>query len=223
MPKLTLQDLDRELRNKQLRPVYLIYGEESYLANTALTRIKDYISVEPDRFSARTATLSEIIACAATTPMWTNFRLVIVSDADDIKDTSAIEFYFKRPSKTSTIIFRAEKADGRTKFVQLCTTAGAVIECKALYDDKVPDWVRMEAASRGKSLSMEAGRLIAELVGNSLGELSSALDKIILYIGQKKIIEVEDVETVLTETGRRSVFEFTDAVGRRNLSVALKV
>lgn len=229
MPKLTVSDLDRELRNKQLRPIYFIHGPESYLANTALTRIRNYIvsiageGFEPDKFSGKDSSPSQIAECAETLPMWTKHKLVIVSEASAIKDAEGFERYFKKPSKTSTIVFIAEKADGRTKFVQLCSDVGAVIECKSLYDDKLPDWIRMEAQGKGKSMSMEAANLIADLVGNNLGELAGALDKIILYIGQKKLIEVSDVEVVLTETGRKSVFEFADAVGHKDMNKAFHI
>lgn len=220
MPKITISDLDRELRNKQLRPVYFIYGPESYLINTALARIKSFIAAEPDRFSAKSSSPADIIACATTTPMFAVHRLVIVSEADSIKDAEQFAGYFAKPSKTATIVFVAEKADGRTKFLQVITEAGGVVECKPLYDDKIPDWVRMEASRLGKNISMEAAGMIAELVGNSLGELAGALDKIILYIGAKSIIEAQDVETVLSETSRKNVFEFTDAVGHKNLQKA---
>ena len=222
MPKLTITDLDRELRNKQLRPVYFIYGPEGYLVNTAISRIRNFVPVEPERFS-KDADLSEIIACASTLPMWANHRLIIVSDAGSFKEADALERYLQNPAKTATIIFHADKADGRTKFVQLCTLTGAAIECKPLYDDKIPGWIRMEAEGRNRSISMESASIIAELVGNNLSELATALDKIVLYIGRKKMIEPLDVETVLTETGRKSVFEFTDAVGRRSLDKALHI
>jgi DNA polymerase-3 subunit delta len=70
---------------------------------------------------------------------------------------------------------------------------------------------------------MEASEIMAELVGSSLGELASALDKVILFIGGKKMIETGDVETVLTDTGRKDVFEFAEAVGKRRLSEALYI
>lgn len=229
MPKLTISELDKELRLKDLMPIYFIYGPESYLANTALSRIKDYVTkmagegLEPDRFSGRSSTPSDIISCAETIPMFCGHRLIIVTEADSLKDAEAFEKYFNKPSKTTTLVFTAENADGRTKFVQLALSKGAVIECKSLYDDKLPGWIRMEASSRGRIISIEAASIIADLVGNNLGELSSALDKIIFYIGQKKTIDTKDVETVLTETGRKSVFELTDAVGGRNLKEALRL
>jgi DNA polymerase-3 subunit delta len=229
MPKLTISELDRELRDKNIAPAYLIYGPEGYLAQTALSRIKACAAriggaeVEPDRFSGRTHDISDMIACAGTLPMWSKFRLVIVSEADAIKEAGTLEAYLKRPSRTSSIVFMAEKADGRTKFVQLFSQKGTTVECKAPYEDKLPDWVRMEASNLGKNISISAAQLVAELAGPGLGELRSALDKIILYIGKKAAIEPADVETVLTDTGRRSVFEFADAVGRGDLPRAVKL
>ncbi|MBI2091944.1 MAG: DNA polymerase III subunit delta [Deltaproteobacteria bacterium] len=227
MPRLTLSDLDKELRSKNLRSVYLIYGDEPYLVNTGLTRIKDYIAKingpnsEPERFSGKNANPSEIVTSLKTLPMWSKHKLVIVSEADSIKQPDEFIRYFEKYSPASTVVFVAEKADARTKFIQACLEKGGAIECKALYDDKIPDWIRIEVSSREKSISIDACRIIAELVGNNLGEISSAIDKINLYIGKKNLIETNDVETVLTDTSRRNIFEFTEAVGERDLAKAM--
>ncbi|PIR16562.1 MAG: DNA polymerase III subunit delta [Deltaproteobacteria bacterium CG11_big_fil_rev_8_21_14_0_20_49_13] len=229
MPKLTIHDLDRELRNKTLRPVYFIYGAEGYLVSTAIGRVREYVkniagdSFEPDRFSGKDSDLAEITSCAGTLPMWTTHSLILVTEADKMTDTKPLAKYLLNPSKTSTIVFSAEKADGRTGFAKILSDKAAVIECKPLYDDKLPDWVRMEASNRGRQMSMEAANIMADLVGNNLGELAGAIDKIMLYIGKKKTIDMADVETVLTETGRKNVFEFTEAVGRRDLKESLRL
>ena len=228
MPKLDLNSLDKELREKNLRPVYLIYGPEPYIASTALARIREYFAkvcgsdFEPDRYSAKSKSLAEIVGSADTVSMWTKLRLVIVSEADAIKETKELERYLKKPNRDASIVFVAEKADGRTKFVSLVSEAGAAIECKAPYENKLPEWIRIEATQRFKKMvSLDAARLMVDLVGTSLGELSGALEKIVLYIGAKPQIDSDDVETVLTETGRKDVFKFCDAVGARKLKDAL--
>jgi len=227
MPTLTIQELDKELRNKVLRPIYYIYGPENYLARTATALIKEHVKklagegFAPDRFSAKSATPSEIVACAETVPMWVQHRLIIVDDADAFKETGELGAYFGRPVASATLVFLAQKSDGRTKFAQLCSTKAAVIECKSLYENKIPDWLRMEAKEMGKTISIDAADTMTELVGTSLGELHSSLEKVILYIGAKKTIDVDDVETVLTETSRKNIFAFTDAVGSKKISDAV--
>jgi DNA polymerase-3 subunit delta len=81
----------------------------------------------------------------------------------------------------------------------------------------------MELSSSKKNISIDAAQMIVELVGNNLGEIKNALDRILLYIGNKERIDTPDVETVLTETGRKNVFEFTNAVGSRDLQRAIKI
>lgn len=229
MPRLNLIELDRELRNKNVAPVYFIYGPEGYLIDTTVKRIREFVlkfnetEFEPDRFSCKSASIEEIISCAQTMPMWVKLKLVIASEADSVKDGDAIEKYLKNPSKSTCLIFVAEKGDARTTFFKLCDKYATLIECKTIYDDKVPDWIRMELSSLKKGISIEAAQMILELVGNNLGEIKNALDRILLYIGNKNAIEASDVETVLTETGRKNIFEFTNAVGSRDLKKAIHI
>ena len=100
MPKLTISDLDKELRGKNLRPIYFIYGPESYLAATALARIKEAVAkvngedAEPDRFSGKANKPGDILASAETMPMFAKMRLIIVSEAHAIKDAESFVKYF---------------------------------------------------------------------------------------------------------------------------------
>lgn len=223
MPKLSIQELDKELRFKKLRPAYLIYGAENYLIHTAIKRIRDHLSVQAETFSAKSTSLSEILMSAKTVSMWSPKRLLIVSDSEKIAEAEQLSSYLKKPLEDVTLIFTAEKMDGRTKFAQIFNEHGAVIECKPLYDNQLPDWVRMEAQTKGKAISLEAARMLPELVGKNLGELSQAIEKLILYVGAKPSIDLNDVEIVLTETGERTVFEFGNAVGSRDISKALHI
>lgn len=233
MPRVDITALDRDLRQGKVAPVYVILGEEPYLAQSALKMIKGVLSAAEGSefslttFSARDADPESVIGALRTVPMMGGRPVVVLRDGENLgkegrkKLLDALTAYVDSPLDTSSLIIYAAKLDGRLKLVQQAAKRGTVVECKRLYDDKLPSWIGMEVKRRGRQMSFEAAKFLAEMVGNDLGQIAGSIERLILYIGDKRLIELSDVEEAVTETHQRDVFELTDAVGQRKLSRAL--
>lgn len=232
MPKIDITKLYEELQKEFIRPIYIIVGEEAHLALTALKQIRDAIAKglgENDSsirtFSGREISASLVVNSLKNVPLFGNRPLVIIREAETISKANLEELttYIEKPVLASTLIFVAEKLDGRTRFMQVAAKVGAILECKPLYMDRVPGWINMEVKKRGRQISEETAKFLAEMVGNNLGELSGALERIILYIGDRKLIDIKDVEQAVTETHQHDVFELTDAVGSKRFARAISL
>lgn len=225
MPKIDITELDRELRAGKIRPIYTIVGAERYLATGALSRIQETLTAKGTSdlsnltLSGREVRGEEILNSLKTVPLLGGRPVVVIREAEGLSK-SVLELladYAARPVEASTLVIVAEKLDGRSRFMQIAQKSGVVVECKPLYMDKVPLWINMEVKKRERQISQNAANFLAEMVGNNLGELSQAIERVILYIGDRKIIEIRDVEDSIAETHQHDIFEFTDAVGARKL------
>lgn len=230
MPKLTLQQLDKELKAKQVRPVYLIYGVEIHLIRTAISALKTALGVDSketsiDQWEGNTVKWPDLDNALRTTSMWSKRKVSLISNADKIhaSEQDKLTEYLKAPLNDAVLILTASKADGRTKLVQTITNAGGVLECKPLYDNQIPEWINIEARSLGKQISREASHYLAEVVGRNLSDIANALDKVSLYVGDKKLIDLADVEAVLTETTQKDVFQLGNALGSRSMPKAVHI
>lgn len=231
MPKLDITSLDRELRADKVRPSYVIVGQEAYLAQGAMRLIREKVcgtssdDLSCRSFIAKEAKPADVIDTLRTVPFLSSRVLVIVRDAEAMpKDLiEAISAYIERPVDTSVLAVVGSKIDGRTRLMQVAADHGAVVECKPLYADRVPDWINIEVKKNGKQISREAARFLADMVGNDLGQLAQAIDRIILYVGDKKTVDLSDIEHSIAETHQHTIFELTDAVGERRLSKAVSL
>lgn len=227
MPKIDIQELDKELREGKIRPLYILVGAERYLAHTSLRRIQDVIGAGDtvSSYTGKEAKSDDVITALRTVPLLGGRPLVIIRDAENISKNmvEALATYLESPVSSSTLVLVAEKLDGRTKFMQLANKVGTVIECKPLYMDKVPFWINIEVKRQGRQISMDAAKFLAEMVGSDLGQLASSIERVILYIGERKIIDVKDIEEAVTETHQHDIFELTDAVGGKKLSKAISL
>ncbi|HQB07955.1 MAG TPA: DNA polymerase III subunit delta [Rectinema sp.] len=229
MARMDVTILDKELRAGKIHPVYTIVGEEYHLVRTAVDILKEKIcGSERNEFStilldAASSDASRILPSLQTPSLLAGKILVQVKNLHKL-DKELIEelvSYLNDPCDSSVLLLIAEKLDGRTKFAQVLEKRGAIIECKPLFDNKLPNWLNIEFKRHGRQISQQAASFLADMVGNDLSQLSSAIEKIVLYVGDKKLVDVRDIEQSITETHQRTVFMMTDAVGERSISRAM--
>lgn len=233
MAKIDVVQLDAELKKGKIRPVYVIAGEESYLAQGALQRIEESIFGKSQNDLARHVFIGkevrahELLDTIRSVPLLGERPLTIVRDAEGLsKDVfENLAGYIEKPLESATVVLVASKIDGRSKFMQAASknSAAAIVECKPLYANQIPSWINMELQKRGKRISQDAAMYLADIVGQDLGQMAQAIERLTLFIGNRPAIDLKDVEESIAETTQRSIFELTDAVGRKNLNRAIGV
>lgn len=227
MAKADITTLDRDLKRGTIRPLYALVGPEGYLAREGLRLIQEAAeregTVDLQTSAGREAREEAVLGALCNISLMGGRSLVVVREAERMPKSTvtALADYAAEPAAGATLVLIAEKLDGRTKLMQAIAKNGAVIECKPLYADKVPYWVNMQVKRGGKAISQEAARFLADMIGSDMGQLAQAIERVILYVGEKPTIELGDVEQAVAETHQRTIFELTDAVGERDLSKAL--
>lgn len=227
MPKFKFDEIEKLTSKGRLFPVYLIYGPEQYFIRLLVDKIagvyKAESGAEIERHSAVGLDAVSVVDGLKTLPMWSKGKLVIISDASGLSEKSknSLLGYFESASSSTILIITASKFDGRTKFCKTAEKNGAVVEVKTIYENQVPFWINRECRAKGFTISQEAAHFMTGLVGTDLSAMSQAVEKIVLYIGDgKKLIELSDVETVLSDTSKKSIFDLTNAAGSKDLSIA---
>ena len=204
-------------------PIQILIGTESPLIEKEISRIKESVlqgglsDFNFDSFSIREHAVETILAAANLFPMMGEKRLVLVRDISEIKakDMEAWSAYFSNPSPTTCLLMVGEKIDKRLKAWQVANKAGFIRELKAPTGVQLTSWLVKEAQERNLSLSAQAAHLMTETLGDSLGSLLQALEKIALLITPRKEISLEDIRSVVGRFLSEDVFHcFTDTPGK---------
>lgn len=211
--------------------VYLILGDDIFLQTEAIDRISATVkkthedSLHIERHDAEAFSISSCIEAVQNISMWGSHTLVIVRNIDewDLGKAGPLLEYAKAPNPASTLILQADKVDGRTKVVQQLKTTCKLIECKPLYANQIPDWLRTQAKTHEKQLSLEAANWCMELAGTDLATLYRALQGLSLYVGTKPTIDLADVEGFLSNTSQHDIFELCKALGSGRTTDAVKL
>ena len=127
------------------------------------------------------------------------------------------------------LIVTSPKVDKRKVFFKAVDKLGTVESFSGWsLDDK--DWVdQAEMAARQqlrelkKEMSEDALALMVANVGPNSRALTSEVEKLSIYIGERSNITMDDVETIITRNKQAKSFALADAVGARDLPKLLKI
>lgn len=221
---MDILQLDHELRASKIRPCYVIAGPERFLALAARRQIVKAIFKDApptaDFFQASKHSLGQILDCLRTPSMFALWRLVMVDEGEKFKkkDWEGLKKYLEGRSQKETLIVFSDSAKSDFHL----PPAAAVIECKKLYPRQVLGWLNLEASHQKIPISREAASFLVDCVGTDLGELSQTLQKLSLFVGNQRLINLQDVEKAVARTAQKNLFDLTNAIGRRELKSALR-
>lgn len=218
------------MSEKELKPVYLLYGDE-FLIEAAIERLKKRLleggqaQLDFKMFSGLNHSAQEILQAAETLPFLTEKHLVVVKDFDGLSpsDKEKITDYAENPSPMTCLVLAVDKIKKGSRIAQIVQKKGQVYEFKSLRRHEIPNWVRKEFSKEGKEISADAIRYLIEGAGSSLRDLKSEIEKASLFVGGKKAVNREDLELAVSPKPESSIFDLVDCLGHRNQRRALRL
>ncbi len=212
------------------RMIYLVHGPEITLRRDALSAIRAAV-VDPatedfncDEFVGGECSGGDILTAAQTLPMMSERRLVVVRQVHKLKaaDLSLLGDYVASPAAETTLVLEAEKVDLRKSPFPAIKKVGAVVACKALYENQAASWLTQRARGMGIRLQPDAAQFLISYVGSSTGALEAELTKAIDYVGKAGApIDLDAVSATAGQGRVHSIFELVDAVSARQAGAAL--
>ncbi len=221
--------LHTALHKGNIAPIYLLYGDETFLIEESLDKLKDIVigdgleDFNLDVFYGQQAEPAQVRDVIETLPMMAERRMVIIKEAQDLKDKAWEQFQtvLDNPVDSTVFVVVTNKIDKRKKYIKRIQEKGVMVEFKRPYDNQVPQWIDYIAKKQGVSLTSEARNLIHQLVGANLTDINSEILKVSQFIGQRNEINGEDVLKVVSKVKVESVFELTKAIGSKDRAKAL--
>lgn len=212
---------------------YLAVGADDFKRQFVLERLEKRIAALGDLdfnrevFSGASASADALEAACNTLPFACPYRLVIVKDADKLPKAAseALVSYLSAPCETTILALSAAKLAKSTRLYKAVAKVGkqAVIDCAPKKRRDLPAQVRDFAASEGVQIAHRAADRLIDLVGESTVRLDTELKKLAAALGRGAVIEVADVERLVTRAVEPKPWLFTDALGMRDAARCLEL
>lgn len=228
----TFQQIMTDLRRKVYNPVYFLMGEESYYIDQISDFIQNNILNESEIdfnlnvLYGKDVDIAAVINAAKRYPMMSEYQVIIVKEAQLIKDWDALSFYLANPLKSTILCFcyKYGKPDGRKKWVQDLNKSAVVFESKKLYDNQVGLWIREYLAERKVRISEKAEMMLTEFLGTDLSKIANELDKLLITKKPEEThITPEMIEMNIGISKDFNVFELQSALINRDVMKANRI
>jgi DNA polymerase-3 subunit delta len=237
-----------EVKARKLSPAYLFIGDEGFfrdrcraalLEHLVPRELRDFSFYELDLAETE---VTELLDRARTPSLMAPFQVFFIRNLKVLygrgthkAEYDAIEQYVKSPNPDAVLIFVADHisipADVRRMELQdkeryeriretlgeFCTT----IEFARVDESEGMRWVVDSAAEHGVKVETEAARELVDSLGADLLLVANELEKLFLFVGEKKRITLADVETMVLAAKQRSLYELTDAISAKDRPRAL--
>jgi DNA polymerase-3 subunit delta len=228
---LSAEHIIRDWKKKIYKPVYWLEGEEEYFINEVMDFAEHQILPEEEKsfnltiFYGKDADWASVVNACRRYPMFAERQVVLLKEAQQMREIAKLEPYIMQPlgSTIFVVSYKDKKVDGRSKLAKLLKEKGELLSTKKMYDNQLPEWVTELLLSRGLTIQQKALALLIDHIGNDLMRIKSEVDKIQINLGNRKMIDENDVEKYVGVSKEYNAFELQIALAKKDLAKALRI
>lgn len=229
------QQLKADLKAGTLQKGYILWGEEGYLRDYYLDRMKKKLLQGPaeafnyHRFSRENLDWDQAAAAVEALPMMAERSLVEIDDVDLYKEPAdardKLTALLEDLPDHCCLIFRYDtipfSQDKRLKKLHAAVSANLqVVEFQKQSGPELRVWTRRQALAAGKDIDNAACDHLAFLTDNSLQAMASELRKLTAF-AEGPLITKQDIDAVVEPTLTAVSFDISNAVADGDYERAL--
>ena len=224
-----MKHIKEQIKTGSFDNIYLIYGDEHYLVGQTKQILCPAI-VEPDdsinysRFEGKQADVPSIASIAETMPFFQDRRLILLEDTGFLKKASDdfLEILKSLPD-TTVIVMVEQEVDKRNKVYKYIKDHGYICECTAPDEKQLMTWGAGLLSKRGKKIRQNDLSYLLSLTSSDMNQLKNELNKLADYVGDREIVEREDIDEIITVEITNHIFEMITAMASKNQKQAMSL
>ena len=222
-----MQKLAEEIKTGQLKQVYILYGEETYLRSQYKDKLKKALLGDGDDmnyhyFEGKGISSGEVIDLAETMPFFAERRVIVLENSGLFaRGGEELAAYLGSPAQTAFFVFVEQTADKRSKLYKAATARGRAIEFKPQDEAVLKRWILGFLKKENKKITERDLDLFLDKTGSGMENIRGELEKLFCYCLGRDVITAQDIEAVCTRQVSSQIFDMINAVAERRQKTAL--
>lgn len=225
----------KNIKNKELLPIYFFHGEEPYFMDVATKSFENDVLAEDEKAFNQTViygkdtTFSEVLALARQFPMMGEKQVIILKEAQEIKltekESEALKIYVENPIESTLLVIahKYKKVDARKSFAKTLTKKKMIFLSDKIKDYDVAKWISSEMTKLKLKSKPHIPTLLSEYLGTDLSRISNELQKLKMILKEGEIIDEKIIETHIGISKDFNIFELIKALGKKDEANAFKI
>lgn len=231
MGEVTYANLKKAVQSRKFSPVYFLYGDEPFFIDELSELIAEHSLSGSERdfnftlVYGKDTSIDEIKSMANKYPMMAERQVVIVREAQELKNLDKLTTYMQQPVTSTVLVFcyKHKKVDKRTKFYKLLKDHAVVYRANKVSEKQIPQWIETYLHDQGYGIQPKAAHLLTEYLGNDLKKVTNELEKLLLDDQVEKTINTTDIERNVGISKDYNIFELQNALGRKDVVTTTKI
>jgi DNA polymerase-3 subunit delta len=222
---MKFEEILTDLKNKIYKPIYFLHGEEEYFIDIICDHIAENVLSEADRefnqniLYGKDVDVGSIIDTARRYPMMANYNVVIVKEAQVIRNIEDLADYFAKPVESTILVicYKHKSFDNRKALAKRAKDNGVNFHSARLYDNKIPGWINEQLKAEGYSVTPGGARLLTASLGTDLAKIRNELSKLIINLKPGAVIDEDIIEENIGISKEFNVFELQKAMSMNDV------
>lgn len=228
---MSVEKIISDWKKKNFKPLYWLEGEEEYFIDKVMDYAEHFILTESEAsfnlsvFYGKDANWAEVINACSRYPMFAERQVVLLKEAQQMKDIEKLESYIENPLSSTVFVvsYKQKKLDARKKFTKLVKEKGVLFSTKKMYDRDLPQWSQEMLQSKGLSINQKGLALLVDHIGNDLVRIENEIDKLSVNLGKRTTINEDDIELYIGVSKEFNVFELQAALAAKDLAKSIRI
>lgn len=224
-------DIARSIKSKRPQRVYALWGEEPLFIDKLAELFTSQLIPEDERdFNQSVLYGNEVLARDIATdamrfPMLGERQLVLVREAQQVKDLESLAPYLSQLPETSCLVLcYKKKLDKRKSLYKTLESLDALYESSRIYDSKIPDFIIKSFSAEGLSIDPRTASIMAEHTGNDLEKILGEITKLSIALsGKSRVVTADHIEEYIGVSKEYNNFELLRAIIERDAPRAYRI
>ncbi|MBT8229405.1 MAG: DNA polymerase III subunit delta [Bacteroidia bacterium] len=221
-----------QIRNKEFSPVYFLQSDEPYFIDLIVDEIEKNVLDEAEKafnqivLYGKEIDAKQILDQVMQFPMMASHRVVIIKEAQELKDIQNLATYISKPSSQSILVLahKHKKLDKRKKKIWDALKKNAtILDAKKLYDNQIPAYIQSIAQDLGLGIDNNACMLLSEYLGSDLSKVSNEINKLSLNLDKGTKINTAHIQQFIGINKDFNIFELQKAIGMKDKAKAYRI
>src|SRR5690554_5526806 len=217
--------ITQEIDKKIFHPIYLLSGEEPYYIDLIADYIEERALTEEEKGFNQTivygkdSDVQSIIQMAKRYPMMSNHQVIIIKEAQELKNVEHLHYYAQNPLPSTILVicYKYKKFPKTTKLAKLVQSKGLIFESARIPDYKIDSWIVNFVKEKSYKIDTSTAVLLGEHLGSQLHKIVNGLSKLMSVLPKNSTITKDNIEKNIGISKDYNVFELSNAFGEKNV------
>ena len=231
--EISYESICKEIAERKFSPIYVLMGEEPFFIDQITDLLIENVLAEEERdfnqsvFYGADADAVSVINAARRFPMMSEYQLIVVKEAQLMRDIELLNAYAKHPLSSTVLVinYKYKTLDRRKSLAATVEKNGILFESKKIPDYKMPGYITGLLQQRSLAIDAKAAQMLSDFLGNDLNRLSKELDKLAIVMAQmgSKRVTPELVERNIGISKEYNNFELIKALATKDVLKANRI